>query len=39
MKFDPAAVFEKTGGTGGKSKKLFDIADAILYNTKRVIAR
>lgn len=37
MKFDPAAVFEKTGG---KSKKLFDIADAILYyNTKRVIAR
>ena len=35
MKFDPAAVFEKTGG---KSKKLFDIADAILYNTKRVIA-
>lgn len=36
MKFDLAAVFEKTGG---KSKKLFDIADAILYNTKRVIAR
>lgn len=36
MKFDPAVVFEKTGG---KSKKLFDIADAILYNTKRVIAR
>jgi|GEM_PF-3413887 len=36
MKFDPAAVFEKTGG---KLKKLFDIADAILYNTKRVIAR
>ena len=36
MKFDPAAVFEKTGG---KSNKLFDIADAILYNTKRVIAR
>ena len=36
MKSDPAAVFEKTGG---KSKKLFDIADAILYNTKRVIAR
>ena len=36
MTFDPAAVFEKTGG---KSKKLFDIADAILYNTKRVIAR
>ncbi len=36
MKIDPAAVFEKTGG---KSKKLFDIADAILYNTKRVIAR
>lgn len=36
MKFDPASVFEKTGG---KSKKLFDIADAILYNTKRVIAR
>lgn len=36
MKFDPADVFEKTGG---KSKKLFDIADAILYNTKRVIAR
>lgn len=36
MKFDPAVVFEKTGG---KSKKLFDIADAILYNTKCVIAR
>ena len=36
MKFDPAAVFEKTGV---KSKNLFDIADAILYNTKRVIAR
>lgn len=36
MKFDPAAVFEKTGG---KLKKLFDIADAILYNIKRVIAR
>ena len=36
MKFDPAAVFEKTGGI---SKKLFDIADAILYNTNRVIAR
>ena len=36
MKFDPTAVFEKTDG---KSKKLFDIADAILFNTKRVIAR
>lgn len=36
MKFDPAAVFEKIGW---KQKKLFDIADAILYNTKRVIAR
>ena len=36
MKFDSTIVFEKTGG---KSKKLFDIADAILYNTKRVIAR
>ena len=36
MNFVSAAVFEKTGG---KSKKLFDIADAILYNTKRVIAR
>ena len=36
MKFDPAAVFEKTGG---KSKKLFDIGPTIPYNTKRVIAR
>jgi len=36
MKFDPAAVFEKSGG---KLKKLFDIAGGSPYNTKRVIAR
>lgn len=35
MKFDPTAVFEKTGG---KSKKLFDIADAI-YIILNVSAR
>ncbi len=35
MKFDPAAVLKKLA----ENQKLFDIADAILYNTKRVIAR